>query len=464
MQIGVKYGIMAIIRPRLNDYHGLMFTQAEVDFAIPFVDEDIPLYLDPFLLWKSPSQQDNALHINILDSFNYLGELYKTEPDVAKKILVDLSECDEVGLGDSKVKVGKRIGEDLATKILETFISIPQVSQKGYSHFEEIQLLVDGFSKDRVSDIASNLLKSFLIDFTIQQCKKYSIPISHVKISFFDLKVREIVTEDVELPVNPETNTPILLVPKRWLRFVPWLNFEDYFEEYISTSERLLSGRKISRVEVLEYNRKNYDVVKQYIEKMQLQQSNCKNDPLFSQIPVISSKRKLNTILKLPTGKESNADKEFERLLCPLLASMLYPDLDFANTQERTDSGVLIRDLIFYNNVSHPFLQEIFTKFESRQLVFELKNVKTVESEHVNQVNRYLNNEFGRFGVIFTRNKPLPKVYKNTIDLWSGQRKCILILDEADLQLMCEIFQSKQRSPIDVLKRKYVEFTRSCPS
>jgi len=30
---------MAIIRPRLNDFHDLPFRQEEVDFAIPFSDK-----------------------------------------------------------------------------------------------------------------------------------------------------------------------------------------------------------------------------------------------------------------------------------------------------------------------------------------------------------------------------------------------------------------------------------------
>ena len=51
---------MAIIRPRLIDFFNIPIAQEEVDFAIPFLDEDIPLYLDPFLLWKSSSLQDNA--------------------------------------------------------------------------------------------------------------------------------------------------------------------------------------------------------------------------------------------------------------------------------------------------------------------------------------------------------------------------------------------------------------------
>ncbi|MCR4290057.1 MAG: hypothetical protein NUV86_07340 [Candidatus Scalindua sp.] len=453
-----------IIRPRLNDYYDLPFTQEEVNFAIPFLNEDIPLYLDPFLLWKSPSQQDNALHSTITNTFNYLGHLFQKNEKSAIEILKNISECDEVGLGNSKVKHGKRIGDKLAQSILSTFKDIPQIQKQGFFHFEEIQLLVDSFSKDRVSDIACNFIKSYLIDFTIQKCKEYKIPMEKIKVEYFDTKTYKFVSEKTFLPINPETKEHIVLIPKRWLRFVPWFNFEDYFKNYISTSEKLLQGKPISRVEILEFNRKNYGVIQTYIKQKELQQKDCKNDPLFSQIPVLSSKRKKNAILKLPTGKTDNADKEYENNLCPLLASMLYPKLDFAVTQSRTDSGVLIRDLIFYNNISHKFLKEVYEEYKSRQLVFELKNVKEISSEHVNQLNRYLNNEFGSFGIIFTRNKPPKKVFRNTIDLWSGQRKCILILDDEDLQLMCQVYENKQRSPVDVINKKYVEFKRACPS
>mgnify|MGYP000576655497 CR=1 FL=1 len=37
------------------------------------------------------------------------------------------------------------------------------------------------------------------------------------------------------------------------------------------------------------------------------------------------------------------------------------------------------------------------------------------------------------------------------------------ITDE-DLKLMVEVYESKQRTPIEVLKKKYIEFRRSCPS
>lgn len=64
-----------LIRPRLTDYHGLLLAQSDLDFAIPIVDEDLPLYVDPFLLWSSPSLQDTSLHGSLIDAFNRLGHL-----------------------------------------------------------------------------------------------------------------------------------------------------------------------------------------------------------------------------------------------------------------------------------------------------------------------------------------------------------------------------------------------------
>ena len=131
---------MALIRPRLTDYHGIMLPQAELDFAIPLFDEDIPLYVDPFLLWRSPSQQDNALHTSLINAFNHLGYLRgKGQEQQAINTLIAASECDEVGLGSSETRKGKRIGEDKAREIIAIFDLIPSYAQSGFRHFEEIQ-------------------------------------------------------------------------------------------------------------------------------------------------------------------------------------------------------------------------------------------------------------------------------------------------------------------------------------
>lgn len=454
---------MALIKPRLNDYNNLSFTQEQVNFAIPFLDEDVPLYVDPFLLWKSPATQDNALHSLLVSSFNYLGTLSgKGKKQEAVEMLKIISECDEVGLGLSAQKKGVRIGDKLTEEIVSLFEDIPQIQKNGFLHFEEIQLLVDQISKDRISDIACNLLKSFLIDYTIDQSKTYNIPLQKATLNnLWNTQQNKFVKEELELPVNPDTGLPLLLVPKRWLRFIPWLNYEDYFGSYFIKNNTI---QTIDRVQVLNYNRKNYDMVQTYIQFKEREQADCKNDPLFKPIPILSAQRKLTTILKLPSGKVDNADKKYEDNVCQMMASLMYPHLDFADTQSRTDSGVLIRDLIFYNNTEMPFLKDIYEQYDCRQIVMELKNVKEIEREHINQLNRYLADVFGRFGIIITRNS-LPKpMFQNTIDLWAGQRRCIIALTDEDLKLMVSLFQNKQRLPIEVIKKKYVEFIRSCPS
>src|SRR5215218_8691666 len=110
---------MALVRPRLTDHHGILAAQADLDFAIPFLDEDLPLYLDPFLLWKSPSQQDQALHTGLVNSFNRQNWLLrKGRGAEAVRNLILASECDEVGLGLSAHRKGKRFGESTANEIL----------------------------------------------------------------------------------------------------------------------------------------------------------------------------------------------------------------------------------------------------------------------------------------------------------------------------------------------------------
>jgi hypothetical protein len=456
-----------LIRPRLTDHFGVHKSQAELDFVIQFLDEDLPLYVDPFLLWKSPSQQDQALHTSIINSFNNLNLLSKkNNVESAVEILIELSECKEVGLGLSRARHGMRIGREQAVQVIQLFSDIPEYSQFGFTHFEVIQLYVSGISKDRISDISCSYLKSFLIDYTFEQCETEGIPMQRVNLeSVYNYRSNSIDRiVNVHLPVNPLNGEPIIFTPKRWLRYTPWINYEDYFKTACPRDEIFNPNEPVDRVKVLRYNRDNYGAVERYVQLKDRTAADCKNDPLFTQIPVLSARRKLGDLLKLTTGKDEGADAKYEVLCTELMATLLYPHLDFAQAQSRTESGRHVRDLIFYNNRSIDFLDEVFDNYGNRQLVFEMKNVAKIDSDHINQLNRYLQSGFGSFGVFLTRN-PLPSaMFKNTVDLWSSQRKCIIALTDSDIELMVNVYESKQRTPIEVLKKKYVDFRRSCPS
>ncbi len=142
---------------------------------------------------------------------------------------------------------------------------------------------------------------------------------------------------------------------------------------------------------------------------------------------------------------------------------MLYPELDLAGAQERTISGAHIRDVIFHNDAKKPFLQDLRDLYGARQLVFELKNVATLDPEHVNQLYRYLDDEnMGRYGILLSRRPPRRNVLQDIVDLHSSKRVVILCLDDSDIQLILQLLDSGRR-PVEALRKKHVEFTRRLP-
>jgi len=108
-------------------------------------------------------------------------------------------------------------------------------------------------------------------------------------------------------------------------------------------------------------------------------------------------------------------------------------------------------------------LTDLRDQYGARQLVFELKNVAELDTEHVNQLYRYLDDEdMGRLGVLVARNPPKTRVQRNIVDLHSSKRRAVLCLDDSDLDLMVALLDSGRR-PIEALRKKYVEFTRRLP-
>src|SRR5439155_12750069 len=139
-----------------------------------------------------------------------------------------------------KSKRGSGVGSQTTTLILETLSNSPDLINRGVRHVEEMQLLSAGIGPDRVSDIAANLLKWFLIEYTKKQCAIWNIPITtavpieHV----YDPAVQSWHDTYEDLPTNSVDDSAILLVPRRWVRVLPWINYDDFlqteFKAYLS--------------------------------------------------------------------------------------------------------------------------------------------------------------------------------------------------------------------------------------
>lgn len=453
--------------PRLTDALGLELIQEQVDFAIPHLQEDLPFALDPFLLWKSDDAVSLGLHAVLLDFFEQLRALLHAGSRTrALEMLLRCREATELGLGFGKgTKRGTALGPGLGNSILDVFAEVPQLWDEGLTHIETLGLVVPLVAEDRISDIAASILRNYLIDYTSEQATLHAIPRTTYRLDdVWDPDIHKWRSRSASLPSNPIDGSPLLFAPLRLLRHLTWINYPDYYK---SSFARLVlpadaARRVVRKAAVLERNRRTFVAVERYVSHKEETADACEPDPLFEPLKLSTLRRKLAELKKLPAGREEGADKRYESLASDLLSSLLYPELDFAADQVRTVSGAHIRDLVFYNDGKTEFLRDIKERHGARQLVFELKNVQRLSGEHVNQLHRYLDDEVGHLGVLVTRRPPVKAVETNIVDLHSSKRVVILILDDSDLSQMVELANSARR-PSDVLKKRYIEFTRRLP-
>lgn len=456
-----------LVNPRLSDVFGLVIRQDEVDFVVPHLREDLPLCLDPFLLWKSDQAEYRDLHESLVGFLEQVRQ--KTlagQAAAAHLLLSEIREPVELGLGYAAgTKHGSAIGSSLRAAIMEMFRQVPQLEATGLDHVELLALLVPKVAEDRISDLTGSVLKRWLAEFTSSRCADLNIPTRRYRLTGWDSERLDWRPFETRLPYNPADESPVLLAPLDLLRRLPWINYPNYYK---TTYARLVLSpdrgkRAVPKDAVLAYNRANYQSVRAYADSRERQADACTPDPLFAPFAPETLRRKAAQLRALPTGRAEGADKRFEVLAFDLLSSLLYPELDLAGTQERTISGAHIRDIIFHNDGKTPFLQDLRDVYRARQFVIELKNVATLNTEHVNQLYRYLDNEnMGRYGILLARRPPPRNVLQNIVDLHSSKRSAIVCLDDSDVQLMIQLLDSGRR-PVEALRKKHVDFTRRLP-
>jgi hypothetical protein len=167
-----------IVNPRLSDVFGLVIRQDEVDFVVPHLREDLPLYLDPFLLWNSDDLDYRRLHADLL---GFVDEVRKHAVDGraarASMLLSEVSEPAELGLGYAAgTKQGSALGRGTINGIIRTFQQVPQLQAAGLDHLEVLALLVPDIAEDRISDLTASVIKRWLTEFTERRCKDWGIP------------------------------------------------------------------------------------------------------------------------------------------------------------------------------------------------------------------------------------------------------------------------------------------------
>ena len=156
---------------------------------------DLPLFVDPFLLFNSDKGEYKKLHDSIIEYVVFLKRISsQTIPDGLVKSLFRFSEVKQNWFGYSKTGnsgtgLGKKFAFALRDNLTNIFANFGQESITDGSHLEKLCLIESGVGRDNISDFVTNLSKEYLLEYTqkfasehIDQkfLKKFHIP----KVSF----------------------------------------------------------------------------------------------------------------------------------------------------------------------------------------------------------------------------------------------------------------------------------------
>jgi hypothetical protein len=210
---------------------------------------DLPLFVDPFLLFNSDITQYQKLHDEIIRYMRFLKEISAVGniTEALLKAWFTFPEVSQNWLGFSKEgNQGHGLGMDFAIALnrnLNTvFRNFGEETVTKSSHLEKLCLIKTGVGRDNVSDFTTNLIKDFLGNYTQEYAikninQKFRRKIQVPK-AFFNYNTSSWVTKTYELPfINGDY---VLLTPKDILtKDDTWINRPDLISNVEEISEAL---------------------------------------------------------------------------------------------------------------------------------------------------------------------------------------------------------------------------------
>jgi hypothetical protein len=253
---------------------------AQDDWFDPILGSDTLLFIDPFLIFKEPSSSRWAgSHAKIIEYFDrcfrLIAEANCTPTALAYKkalSLLEFPEPQELCLGFTRTGTkGAGGGKGYARSIATAMVGAIQRGVLHLQHFEELGIFNEGIGADRISDITSTILKSDLVEYTQGICRRHGIPVSTFRLNgmVLDQTRLRLAPSTVDLPTNPKTGRPVILVPARFLRDLPQINDHDWWDfnenEELRTDLNYEIMGRVNKATIVAAARRHPERVAQYL-------------------------------------------------------------------------------------------------------------------------------------------------------------------------------------------------------
>jgi hypothetical protein len=228
-----------------NEYFGV--TRDTVDdygaFNVSIIN-DLPLFIDPFLLFNSEKPEYQKLHADILKYMMFLRDAIAAgaiNKDLVKAwFLFPEVKQNWLGFslyGNGGTGLGPEFANSLRNNLTSLFADYGHETITSSSHIEKVCLIQSGVGRDNISDFTTNLLKDFICKYTEAFAVRHIDPSlrqkTQVNKALFNYETESWERRSYDLPwANGDF---VLLTPKDMLtRDENWINRTDMIRDFES--------------------------------------------------------------------------------------------------------------------------------------------------------------------------------------------------------------------------------------
>ncbi len=460
-------------------------TQAELDFVDVLLTTDNLLFLDPFALSQRPDRWSQDAHHTLVTFFQHLiDEIRGGNLDRARGLLLNLREPNETRLGYSARRPhGAGIGNMQAEQLFEALRDSAAVREGFISAIEESELMIEGISYDKISDLSTNVLRSHLADYTAAQCNLHGVDVQEVAMPpCFNTDTMEWEARYLELPVY--RNRPILLVPKSIIRRTPAYDHQQYYQHFVlnflqleglnNPASRLAKTLKNLRRVVYkkdlqtlyprtktflyEFSREHPDVLINFRDWLSANEARRTTSEVDEADETIISDSLAEVLRRVPAGNDHAF--EYHRLMIGMAEFLFFPNLLHPKLEHEIHQGRKRIDILLENGAQVGIFHRIPTirGYPCAYVPFECKNYTTeVANPEIDQLAGRFSVNRGKLGFLCCRRFENRALFvQRCRDTFNDERGLILPLDDATVLRMLDLIRNRRREDLDGLLSELV--------
>jgi len=375
-------------------------SQAELDFVDVNVNGDTRLFIDPYALSRRRDRWSYEAHKTLTEFFErVVFAIRDGKDDEAMELLQYLQEPNETRLGLSRGKPqGAGIGDFQADALFDALKSSSAVQTGLIESLEECELMIEGIGWDKISDLATNVIRLHLVEYTREQCALHGIPTHNQPLpAYYDRESGNWVEDYHEIPFAG--SGPLVLVPKIIARYKGACNVGSYYNHYVldflqaqllsagaSLVRTLKNGRRVvtkkdlkerfpcTKRFLFEFSKEHPGVLAEYRSALVDIERRGLDATVGNEDQVTLAKALADALRAIPAG---NADAtSYQTMMMGILEFLFYPSLLYPRKEHEINQGRKRIDIVFNNDADHGVFRWIQAalKLPCAYIVFECKN------------------------------------------------------------------------------------------